>query len=786
MTEKKINLLIIDDDDVDSMAIKRAIKSSGFNAELTLVDAYDLGMEQAITKEFDALIIDYHLQGLTAMDFIEEFHQRGGATPIVIISSQGDEKIIVDLMKRGASDYLPKASITPENIARSIKTALKSNDSKKERNHIEHDLVKAEQTLNAVVEKSSLIVFSINESGVFTLFKGKTLDVMQLSEQDIIGKSVFEIWNKLPVRLKDVKKALLGEEFKELIAFEGRFFESHYIPARNNDGVLTGVMGIATDITGHKEQEDQLRQQVILSSETQKIKEQFLANMSHEIRTPIHGIIGITKIVLQSNPDKELLHYLNAIRKSADNLLVIINDILDFSKIEAEKMTFESVCFNLFELVNTINELFKARISDDKVKIVLEMDPELPPLIKGDPVRLTQVINNLMGNAVKFTHQGSVTLSVSKHKLMGEEAIISFQVKDTGIGIAEDKLSTIFDSFSQAGSDITRKYGGTGLGLSIAKRIVELQEGNITVESKINEGTTFYFTLPFQLPGKDEQETEEKRVVDAHLDFKGSIKLLVVEDNEINRLIINKHIKDWGFEHEEACNGVEAVEMITLNEYDVVLMDIEMPEMNGYIAAEKVRTTLSGKKQQIPILAMTAHASSTEKAKCLSAGMNDYVSKPFDPIEVKNKIIELSGKKSVSLSSHMPVATPVSIAEVNTIPHAKLTDLSFLREMSGGTNDTFMREFIGLFITNMPVAITELEDGLQHKDWEKVRQSAHKMKPSLNYVGLKETYELVANIEKFAKDKVNLDELPALIKKVSDHCNIACIELEQDLKTVVV
>lgn len=373
-------------------------------------------------------------------------------------------------MKAGACDYIPKAVLTPESIARALKGALKSKANKNNHSNIETALVQTERTLNAVVSKSPLILFSINESGIFTLFKGMAMDTIRLSEEEVIGKSVFEIWNKLPVRLKDVKKALLGEEFKQNMEFESRFFEVHYMPSVNKEGVLTGIMGIATDITGHKEQEDELRQQIILSSEAQKMKEQFLANMSHEIRTPIHGIIGITKIILQSKLDKEQSHYLNAIRKSADNLLVIINDILDFSKIEAEKMTFESVCFNLLELINTINELFKARVTDKSVKIITDFDQHLPKLIKGDPVRLSQVINNLMGNAVKFTHKGSVTLKAELIDSTDEKVSISFKVIDSGIGIAEDKLATIFQSFSQAGTDITRKYGGTGLGLSIAKK----------------------------------------------------------------------------------------------------------------------------------------------------------------------------------------------------------------------------------------------------------------------------------------------------------------------------
>lgn len=798
MTDTKIKLLIIDDDEVDRIAIKRAIKSSGFRAEIELLANYDQGLDAALNTDFDCIFVDYRLNGFSGLDLLTEYKKKGGASPVIVLSAHGDEKIAVEMMKAGACDYISKASLSPEAIAKSINYALKVKGSKNNASRIERALLETEQKLNVVISKSPLILFSLDESGVFTLFKGKAMENIRLHETDVIGKSVYEIWSLLPVRLQDVKRALLGEEFKEPIEFEGRFFEMHYIPSRDSDGQFTGVMGIATDITGHKEQEQELRGQIILSSETQKIKEQFLANMSHEIRTPIHGIISLSKIILQSKLEKEQLNYLTAIRKSADNLLVIINDILDFSKIEAEKMTFETTCFNLRELIQTIFELFKARFDEKAISLIVEMDPSLPQLVKGDPVRLSQVINNLVGNGVKFTHKGSVTLSVSSVGEKDNFTSIEFKVKDTGIGIPENKLATIFNSFSQAGTDITRKYGGTGLGLSIAKRIVELQEGHIKVESKLNEGTVFTFNMLFEKPAQGELETEEKKVAERHTDFKGTVRLLVVEDNDINRLIINKHIKDWGFKHEEACNGVEAVDMVSKNDYDVVLMDIEMPEMNGYMAAEKIRTTLPENKKHIPILAMTAHASLTEKDKCLAAGMNDYVSKPFDPTEVKNKIIDLARKVAENsdldnsiIEHQLPkeVESVVAVvAETTAEAHAKtttakLTDLSFLREMSD--DDAFIKEFVTLFLQNIPVSVTDLEEGLRDKDYEKIRMAAHKMKPSLNYVGLKNTYEIVAKIEKFAKEKSNLEDLPSMIKQVSDECNIACIELESDLKQVL-
>ncbi|HNR20340.1 MAG TPA: response regulator [Bacteroidia bacterium] len=783
--EQKITALIIDDDQVDLLAIKRAIKLSGFNAEIVLHNSYDDGITEALSAEFDCIFVDYNLPGDNGLKFINEYKSKGGLAPIIVITSQGDERLAVEVMKAGACDYISKSLINAETVGKSIRFATQLKSNKSNTTKIERALIETEQKLNAVIAKSPILLFSIDEGGMFTLFKGMAMDQLGLTEGDVLGKSVFEIYSKLPVKLQDLKNALLGKEFTQYCEFNNRHFEVHYIPVKRAGGGFAGAMGIVTDVTGHKEHEKELKNQVILAAETQKIKENFLASMSHEIRTPIHGIISLSKIVSRTELNKEQNNYLNAIKKSADNLLVIINDILDISKMDSEKMTFENICFNMRELLTTVLELFKARAAEKNISVLLDYDKSLPDLFKGDPVRLSQIINNIVGNAIKFTEKGSVTLQLKTVDSNNDCSVISFKVIDTGIGIPQNKLPKIFDSFSQVGADTTRKYGGTGLGLSIAKKLVELQNGIISVESTLNVGTTFTFNMPFNHPEPGEVEEAASTTIDKHTNLKKKVKLLVVEDNDINRLIVNKHINDWGFEHDIAENGVIACEKIMANEYDVVLMDIEMPEMNGYEATEKIRSTFPENKKSIPILAMTAHATPTEKDKCLKLGMNDYISKPFDPIDVKNKIVELAFpnlQNEVEQTKAEEEAKPAATVER---PAQRLTNLEFLRQMSDSTNSFFI-EFIQLFLKNTPDSLNDLSNALKVKDWEKIRQVAHKMKPSMNYIGLKQTYEIVQKLEQNAKQQIHLDEVPEMISKISDACQIAFLELEEELKTVVV
>lgn len=368
-------------------------------------------------------------------------------------------------------------------------------------------------------------------------------------------------------------------------------------------------------------------------------KTDFLATMSHEIRTPMNAILGMTYFLKEDNPREDQLESINVLDFSAKTLLSLIDDILDFSKIDAGKIEFERTDFNLKELITTISESFKTTALNKKVEFITDIGENLPKYLNGDPAKLTQILNNLVSNALKFTETGSVRINIHLIKELEEKLSVEFRVIDTGIGIEADRLEMVFDSFVQASKATKRLYGGTGLGLSISKKLVELQGGIITVESEIGKGSDFIVQLDF---GKsDNKENTDAGRVEMIEEIELNLRVLVAEDNLINQKVMQSFLKRWKVECVIVGNGVEVLEELKKNEFDVVLMDLEMPEMDGYEAASLIRKMEDEKAKNIPIIALTAAALNEVKEKVYAVGMTDFVTKPFNPVELRRKLSEI-------------------------------------------------------------------------------------------------------------------------------------------------
>jgi CheY-like chemotaxis protein len=391
-------------------------------------------------------------------------------------------------------------------------------------------------------------------------------------------------------------------------------------------------MSAKTQLVGAEEARERAEQ-------SRKFKEQFLANMSHEIRTPMNAVVGMTNLLLKTDPSTQQLKYLKAIKQSADNLIVIINDILDLSKIEAGRLEFEAVDFSLAEAIEGVANTITFKSDEKDLYLNINIEPGLPPILVGDPVRLNQILLNLASNAVKFTERGGITINVAQGETVNGKINIKFSVVDTGIGIPEDRLDAIFESFSQADSSTTRKFGGTGLGLTISKQLVELQGGRIGVSSIVGQGTTFYFELAFA-PGDAQLEHASHKRAEG---FSGKgVKILLAEDNAFNQIVAQDTLESMfeGIKVDIVENGKLAVDRVEKEAYDLVLMDLNMPIMNGLEAARAIRKLDSDKKYTL-IMAMTASATQEAIQECIDAGMNDYISKPFVPDELEEKITAL-------------------------------------------------------------------------------------------------------------------------------------------------
>ena len=379
------------------------------------------------------------------------------------------------------------------------------------------------------------------------------------------------------------------------------------------------------------------------------VKEEFLSNMSHEIRTPLNAVIGMTHLLLEGSPRKDQIEKLKTLHFAGENLLALVNDILDFNKIEAGKVSFENIPFNIIEITQNLKQAFIFKAEEKGIALKVLIDSDIPELIKGDPTRLVQLLNNLLGNALKFTQNGKVSLSIEMLEENQNDFLLRFKVKDTGIGISEEQIARIFDRFSQANETTTRKYGGTGLGLSIVKKLLELQNSQIEITSKPEEGSCFSFKLKFDKVNEESNfvmnYSENEKLLNSNkstYDLTG-IKVLLAEDNSINQIIASEFLNNWNVQIDYAVNGLEAVNKVRQNDYDLILMDIQMPEMDGYEATRKIKE-LGGAKAEIPILAMTASAMLGVRDKLHTFGMKDHILKPFNPKELNTKLAKYTRK----------------------------------------------------------------------------------------------------------------------------------------------
>jgi CheY-like chemotaxis protein len=439
---------------------------------------------------------------------------------------------------------------------------------------------------------------------------------------------------------------------------------------------------------------------------------------------------------LETELNDEQKDFAKTIKKSSDNLIVIINDILDFSKIKAGKLTIEKIDFNLYEVVESIKAIFKQTLKEKGLTFQVTVSDDIPQILNGDPYRLNQVLVNLVGNALKFTHHGGVDLDISMLRKHSNQISLRFVISDTGIGIEEDKVVEIFESFNQGNLGTSRKYGGTGLGLAICRQLLDLQGGSISVTSQIDQGTVFEFIIPYNDSTTSIPLHYTGKVIKNSQMFLQGKRILVTEDNEINQKVIIQVLKKVGASVVIANNGLEAISNLKKDEhFDLIIMDLQMPVMDGYAATQYIRNVMG---LSTPILAMTASAIKDEKNRCLEMGMNDYMTKPFD-------IPNFYKRLGIILSDTTIQDDVVDIDEPG-IP--KFFDLSLLEEMD---DNEYLIEILSLFLENTPAEIRSLEEALQAEDTDAIYKISHKLKSSVGLLQAQALLQLLERIEKVSK-----------------------------------
>jgi len=511
----------------------------------------------------------------------------------------------------------------------------------------------------AILDNSTAVIYLKDIEGKYILINHRFEKLFHITKNEIVGKTDHDLY---PKEIADVFRANdqfvinvnSPQEMEEYARHDDgqHTYISIKVPLHDVHGHIYGVCGISTDITERKKTEALLKnynlkltqavkkrtQELKIAKEeaeaANRAKSSFLANMSHEIRTPMNAILGLNHLALQTSLTPQQLDYLQKIETSAKSLLRLINDILDFSKIEADKLEMEYKDFSLIEVFSSLESLITVQISEKELKYSLTVDKSIPLWLKGDSLRLSQILTNFVTNAIKFTHQGKISIQVNKIKSSETDITLHFMVQDTGIGMSQKQMDKLFQSFNQADTSITRKYGGTGLGLAISKRLIEMMGGKVKVESKVGEGSKFSFSACFGISKQDSLKRFESVSIQKIASMLKDSHILLVEDNEINQQVARELLGHVGIRVTEVHDGQQAVDITENENFDCILMDIQMPVMDGYSATTIIRKNDAKKGTDFlnrPIIAMTADAMTGDRDRCLQAGMNDYIPKPIKP-----------------------------------------------------------------------------------------------------------------------------------------------------------
>jgi PAS domain S-box-containing protein len=631
-----------------------------------------------------------------------------------------------------------------------------------------------------VSEKKYRDLFSYSQAWICTHdVSGRLLSVnpaayqsLEYKEEEMVGKLLSDF-------LPPEDRPLFEEKYVQPFLREGRSEGVFRIMSRSGrvsyllyqnykmdaPGMEPYVIGFAQDITSRIEMERELRHAQKMTEDAARAKEVFLANMSHEIRTPMNGVLGIAGLLAKTKLDEQQRKYLRMIQESATNLLLIVNDVLDLEKIIVGKLQFEHVVFVLADRVEMCLQSFTYKAEEKEIQLSYKNRLPHDIVVLGDPYRLNQVLNNLLSNALKFTTEGSVTVETEIVERDEEAVTVLFSVKDTGIGIPPDKLDVIFEPFMQAHSSISSTYGGTGLGLSICRELIGLMGGQLTVSSEKGKGSVFSFTLPFAVSLSKPNQMNMAQDVDFR--SLGRRNVLVAEDVEMNQYLARHIMESWGFDVDIANNGKEAVDMVQQKSYDLVLMDIQMPEMDGMQATRQIRQLPEIDKASIPIIALTANVLKGDSEKYLAAGMNDYLAKPFD----ESQLFHIISQNLINGGS--TVSAPENSVVMNTLTE-KLYDLSMVRSVSGG-DAGFEKRMVQLFLDTMPVSLKEIQQVTQEQKWDMVGKLAHKMKSTIDSLGISDLKQDIRTIESNGKKNEQTENIPALVERVINVMH-ACID----------
>lgn len=672
------------------------------------------------------------------------------------------------------------------------------------RKKIEQELNLANTNITALIESTEDAICSIDFNHTIIVINNAFIDKFYFENKvklrkgmnfkDALNESQKHKWISLH------SEAMKGKHVtdEEIISFydgSQKYYETSLHPVFEESGIITGVTYFSRDLTDRKKFEGELLKAKEEAERATTVKSQFLATMSHEIRTPLSGLIGMLDLLSDTKLNTQQQEYLKTIQLSGEALLQIINDVLDYSKIESENMAMDMHPFNLKKCVEETYDILYYKAQEKNIDLLYDIDTTISNFIIGDKARLRQILINLVGNAIKFTTKGHILISITKNKNAGSNDELQFAVKDTGIGITEEQINRLFKAFSQADSTTYGKYGGTGLGLAISSRLVALMGGKIWVTSEPGEGSTFYFTIKTNfadghekineevrqeityekyLPEKIGKKTEDHFIIEPvkKLAEQIPVKILVAEDNEVNQKVIEIILSRLGYQPFIVSNGLAVLEIMGKEKFDLIFMDVQMPELDGLETTQEIVKILPHGKRPI-IIAMTAFAMEGDKQKCMDAGMDDYISKPVKIEEISEMISKWASDAVVENADADRIENEMELIDQNAFDRIKKL---------GGENDTvFLSQVIGMFLKQAPVVIDDILENEKNGNIEKMEQAAHKLKGSSLNIGAKKLASICREIELKTRNNELKDmvKLTAVLKNIFQ---LTEIELKKQAK----